>query len=165
MEVKEENIMKLLEEATKILRTKPQSIKDVKGLYELKEELDDAFLSFLDYLRCNEESSNEDIRQIYSRVSRESISSILQKLTRKGYELRGELGEDFGKMAYRILEQVRAGKRSDVEYNIVRIFITNGKNIPDELVESFKPKYDEDTFKAFMYAFIGSIIKPKEKEG
>ncbi len=165
MEVKEENIMKLLEEATKILRTKPQSIKDVKGLYELKEELDDAFLSFLDYLRCNEESSNEDIRQIYSRVSRESISSILQKLTRKGYELRGELGEDFGKMAYRILEQVRAGKRSDVEYNIVRIFITNGKNIPDELVEAFKPKYDDETFKAFMYAFIGSIIKPKEKEG
>lgn len=164
MESKSEDIMELFKEATNLLRSKPQSINDVKKLYQLKEELDEAFLSFLEYcLRYDEEGSNKkDVKQIYLRVNRESISSMLDKLSKKGRNLREKLGEDFRKMGYRILEQIRTGKRSDVEYSIVRIFITNGENIPSELIEAFKPKYDDETFKAFMYAFIGSVIKPKE---
>lgn len=169
MELKEKTLIELLEEAIRILEKEPENIKDIEGVYKLKKRLDSAFLSFLDYLfrSGKEEVLNVRLRQIYREVSEDSVSSILQELTYIGSRLREELGDDFRKMGYRILEHIRAGKRSDVQYSITRIFITNKKNIPQKLIEAFKPRYDDDTFKAFMYAFIGSVIKPEkaEKEG
>lgn len=164
MEVERKNLTELLEEVIKIIENEPQSIEDIERIYALKERLDKALLSLLEYHLENykEKSSNTKLRDIYAKVSKENVSSILESLTNAGYRFRNELGEDFRKMGYRILEQIRAGRRSDIEYSITRIFVTNGKNIPDILIEAFKPRYDDDTFKAFMYAFIGSVIKPKE---
>jgi len=63
------------------------------------------------------------------------------------------LGEDFEKAGFRLLEQVRAGKRSDVMYGITRIFLANRQNLPDILNEAFKSYYSDELFKCFMLHF------------
>lgn len=163
-----ENIEKTPEELLKDIAWKiekePHSVKDVKSLYESKKRLDNAIFSLLEY-KIDTERADKTSQEVYKKLKMETVSSLLQDLADLGKKYRDRLGENFATMGFKILEQVRAGRRSDVEYSVVRIFITNGETIPDKLIEAFKPYYDEDTFKAFMYAFIGSIIKPKEKEG
>lgn len=70
----------------------------------------------------------------------------------------------FWKMCYKILEQIMVGKRKDVEYSITRIiFIVNGKALPSTLIEAFKPHYYDDTFRAFMYVFLGYAVGSDRK--
>lgn len=164
MENSEKTPEELLKEIAWKIEKEPHSVKDVKSLYESKKRLDNAIVSLLEY-KIDTERADKTSQEVYKKLKMETVSSLLQDLADLGKKYRDKLGENFATMGFKILEQIRAGRRSDVEYSVVRIFITNGETIPDKLIEAFKPYYDEDTFKAFMYAFIGSIIKPKEKEG
>jgi len=164
MENSEKTPEELLKEIAWKIEKEPHSVKDVKSLYESKKRLDNAIVSLLEY-KIDTERADKTSQEVYEKLKMETVSSLLQDLVDLGKKYRDRLGESFARMGFKILEQIRAGRRSDVEYSVVRIFITNGETIPDKLVEAFKPKYDDETFKAFMYAFIGSIIKPKEKEG
>lgn len=90
-------------------------------------------------------------------------NSIIDKLRASGYML--SKNESFkggiqGQM-YKLLEQVRFGKRDNVISMLIRIFFVNGEKFPDELIESTKPMYDDGMFKAFMYSFLGSFTENK----
>lgn len=61
-------------------------------------------------------------------------------------------------MGYRLLEQTRAGKRDDVYYGFLRIFVAAKESFPLDLVEAFKPYYSDEIFKVFIFTFLSGII-------
>jgi len=119
---------------------------------------------FQKYLEWAYEKSGRDkeIGNILAETAGRNASDLIESLKRLGYAVQKSLGEDFEKAGFRLLEQVRAGKRSDVMYGITRIFLANKQNLPDILNEAFKPYYSDEIFKCFMFTFISSAIKPKE---
>ena len=122
-----------------------------------------------DFIKCLEwayEKSGRDkeIGNILAEIAGRNASDLIESLKRLGYAVQKSLGEDFEKAGFRLLEQVRAGKRSDVMYGITRIFLANRQNLPDILNEAFKPYYSDEIFKCFMFTFISSAIKPKENK-
>lgn len=138
------------------------SFNDFNNYWKQKQQVDKRFLSLLEYA-VKQKPDDKNLDQLLRKCTLASISDLMEKLKRLGYSVRKDLGEDFQKMGYRLLEQVRAGKRSDVMYGISRIFISHQRNLPDSLIEAFKPYYDIETFKCLMYSFLSAAIKPKEK--
>jgi len=120
-----------------------------------------------DFIKCLEwayekSGRDEEIGNILAEIAGRNASDLIESLKRLGYAVQKSLGEDFEKAGFRLLEQVRAGKRSDVMYGITRIFLANRQNLPDILNEAFKPYYSDELFKCFMFTFLSSVIKPKE---
>ncbi len=136
---------------------------DFKKIYENLQNQEKEFLSLLEWA-YQLKPEDKDLIKLARKTGIENISNIVEELTNLGYGVQKELGEDFEKQGYRLLEQTRAGKRSDVMYGITRIFMTHKRNLPEVLNEAFKLRYDIETFKCFMYAFLGSAIKPKENK-
>ncbi|MDW8093975.1 MAG: hypothetical protein RMI63_02995 [Caldimicrobium sp.] len=146
-------------------------------------KLTDRFISILEYAVENQgfavkavkkDSAEQDkddelykynaLQALLYRLKAQNVSRLMDDISREGYRLRDRLGEAFEKSAYRILELTRAGRRSDVFYNIVRIFIARGVNMPPKLQEVFKPYYDLQTFQALIYAFLVSILKEDKNQ-
>jgi len=147
---------------------KKDKIDDLEKFKELFKEfykqLQKEQTDFVKYLEWAYEKSGRDkeIGNILAEMSGRNASDLIESLKRLGYAVQKNLGEDFEKAGFRLLEQVRAGKRSDVMYGITRIFLANKQNLPDILNEAFKPYYSDELFKCFMFTFISSAIKPKE---
>jgi len=131
--------------------------------YKKIEELRKEYLSLLDWAH-QLKRDDKDLYSLLRKCALDSVSNLMEDLKRLGYGVQKDLGEDFSKMGYRLLEQVRAGKRSDVMYGISRIFITHQRNLPDALNEAFKPYYDIETFKCLMYAFLSAAIKSEKRQ-
>ncbi|MBU2447376.1 MAG: hypothetical protein KJ666_17635 [Bacteroidetes bacterium] len=102
-------------------------------------------------------------KDLQRRLAGENATELIESLKRKGYVLKKELGDAFENMGYRLLEQTRAGKRDDVYYGILRIFVSNKRKFPDELVEVFKPIYSEEMFKVFIFSFLSGIIGKEQQ--
>jgi predicted transcriptional regulator len=147
---------------------KKDKIDDLEKFKELFKEfykqLQKEQKDFVKYLEWAYEKSGRDadIKSILEDISGKNASDLIESLKRLGYSMQESLGEDFEKAGFRLLEQVRAGKRSDVMYGITRIFLANRQNLPDILNEAFKPYYSDELFKCFMFTFLSSAIKPKE---
>lgn len=105
-------------------------------------------------------------KTLLQRVAGKNASILIDDLNRLGYALRknGEKkeGADFTKkfesMIFRLLEQARAGKRSDVHYGIFRIFVSLKEEFPPKLIQAFKPYYSDEMFKVFIFSFLSGII-------
>lgn len=91
-----------------------------------------------------------------------NVSQLVVRLSEMGRRLKRELGEDFGKVGFRLLELIRAGKRDAVMYTVTRIFMTNRKQIDQDLLEAFNPSYDIETFRILILAFFSQVVKPEE---
>lgn len=136
------------------------TLDDLQNYYKQEREKTKEFLSLLEWA-SQLKKDEKDFQRLLRKLSLDSVSDLMEDLKSLGYGIQKDLGENFEKSGYRLLEQVRAGKKSDVMYGITRIFITNQKNIPDALIEAFKPYYDDETFKCLLYAFLGAVVKPK----
>lgn len=159
----QENNKITLESLEKRLRENNFTYDDFKNFYEKLKKEEKEFLSLLEWA-YQLKPEDKDLNELMRKAGLENISNIMEELKNLGYGVQKELGEDFEKQGYRLLEQTRAGKRSDVMYGITRIFMTHQRNLPKVLNEAFKAYYDVETFKCFMYAFLGSAIKPKENK-
>lgn len=155
-----------MEEKLKILNEQLKDcqpvLKDFENYYyelNLKYEEFQKLLEYATELRKGE----KEFENLYKRVAGRNASSLVDSLTRKGYAFKKELGGAFENMGYRLLEQTRAGKRDDVYYGMLRIFVANNRKFPDELVEAFKPVYTDEMFKVFIFSFLSGIIG-KEKQ-
>ncbi|MDH7604551.1 MAG: hypothetical protein QHH13_06600 [Melioribacter sp.] len=130
--------------------------------YELKnaqKELQNLLEYASDFKRPGNKTDEENkFENLYRRVAGVNSSEIIETLKRKGNDLKKDLGTSFENMGYRLLEQTRAGKRDDVYYGILRIFVANKMKFPDELVEAFKPIYSDEMFKVFIFSFLSGII-------
>lgn len=106
-----------------------------------------------------------EFQKLYLEVTANNTSDLVDSLMRKGHFYRKELGDAFQNVGYRLLEQTRACKRDDVYYGILRIFVSQNKKFPDDLVEAFKPIYSNEMFKVFIFSFLSGIIgKEKQNE-
>jgi len=61
------------------------------------------------------------------------------------------------------MEQIRAGKRSDAFYSILRIFISNNVNLDKEILTAFEQPDDENV-QGFAIIFLSGIIQNESKE-
>lgn len=92
---------------------------------------------------------------------------LIERLRNKGYRLakNASLRKAINDQMLRMLEQLRLGKRDSVCGMLLRIFVVNGEEFPEEIIEAIKPKYDENLFRAYMYAFLSGFIKQDREEG
>lgn len=94
----------------------------------------------------------------------EDLSQLARRLSKLGRDLRGELGEEFGKVGFRLLELIRAGKRDAVMYTITRIFMTEGREMDQDLLKVFDPLYDVETFRILALSFLSQVVKPEREQ-
>lgn len=135
--------------------------------YELKnaqKELQNLLEYTSDFKRPGVKTVEEKkFKDLHRRLAGANSTEVIENLKRKGYAYKKELGTSFENMGYRLLEQTRAGKRDDVYYGILRIFVVNKMKFPDELVEAFKPVYSEEMFKVFIFSFLSGIIGKEQQ--
>jgi hypothetical protein len=136
---------------------------DFKTCWGEIEKIFDEFKSLLGYA-ADIRKDDKELQHLLKNIGLSKASNLMQSLRNTGFALQKDLGEAFSKSAYRLLEQIRACKRSEVMYGITRIFISYQTKIPDIVNEAFKPYYDDEMFKCFMFTFLSSIIKPKENK-
>lgn len=98
--------------------------------------------------------------ELYRRLAGENASELIERLRTLGFALKKNknLEKAFESAGYRLLEQARAGKRDDVYYGILRIFVANNRKFPNDLAEVFKPIYSEGMFKVFVFSFLSGLI-------
>ncbi len=152
-----------LEQLKEVTENKSFTAEQFKDFYEQQREKDKKFLSPLEWA-TQLKKDDKDLKNLLRQCALASVSDLMENLKNLGYGIQKDLGEDFAKMGYRLLEQVRTGKRSDVMHGITRIFITHQRNLPNVLNEAFKPYYDIETFKCLLYAFLSAAIKPQKQE-
>jgi hypothetical protein len=151
------------------LQTLNEQLKDckpvLKDFEEFYNELNQKYEEFQKLIEYASElkKDEKEFESLYKRIAGRNASSLVDNLTRKGHAFKKELGDAFENMGYRLLEQARAGKRDDVYYGILRIFVANKRKFPDDLVEAFKPIYSDEMFKVFIFSFLSGIIG-KEKQ-
>jgi len=164
-EIKEKVTLDELKEELK--KNSIDDLKSFKNLFsQFYKQLQQDQKDFIKYLEWAYEKSgrDNDIKNILEDITGKNASELIDSLKRLGYAIQKDLGEEFEKAGYRLLEQTRAGKRSDVMYGITRIFFAKKRNLPDALNEAFKPYYSDELFKCFMFTFLSSAIKPKEQK-
>ena len=140
------------------ISTGMSNINDFKAFFKELKDTEIDFLNLLEYV-SNLKKDDKEFQNFYLMISNYNLSDLIEKIKRKGYVLRKELGESFGTMGYRLIEQTREGKREDVYYGLLRIFVSNSKKFPEELIEAFKPKYSDEMFKIFIFTFLSCILE------
>lgn len=161
-----ESYLKELEEI--IRNNKSPEIEKFLEFEKRLNSISNQFLSLIEYTVEAKDfiatQNRNKLSNLLKKLKGEKISVLMDEINNEGRWLRKQLGEAFEKSSYKILELTRAGKRSEVFYNIARIFITNGVEMPPGLKEAFKPHYDLQTFQSLIYSFLVSILSKEEDE-
>lgn len=159
----EEMLQQIKEKLSKGEKPELNEFKEVykelnKQLKELQELLEWAW----------NQNRNNEFTRLLNQIKGYNVSELMDKLRNKGYytrkDTRKELKESFERMGYRLMEQVRVGKREEAYYTIARIYIAANQNIPREVVEPFKPIYSDSEFKVMLFAFISGILGSGDEE-
>jgi hypothetical protein len=90
---------------------------------------------------------------------------LLESLQRKGFAIAktdSELRDNIENSIFRILQQVRLGKKAAVCGLFMQIFSARGRAMPQELIDSLKDEWDINQFRAFMYAFLSNFTGREE---
>jgi len=103
-----------------------------------------------------ERKENVDLIQKLKRIGDDIVEGIRKEKKKK------DLVEAINKSGFRLLEQVRLGKKDNVFYILLRCFKANEEKFPDELVEAFKPE-NEKYFKTLIFSFLAPILGKEEK--
>lgn len=112
-------------------------------------------------------TKERELKAVYGLIKdlqRSEPDFLIENLKRAGFNLSKDksLKDAINKEALRILEQVRLGKRDAVIGMLMRNFTIRNVKMPPELIESLKPKYDINLFRAFIYAFLSGFITIEE---
>jgi len=155
----EEMLQQIKEKLSKGEKPELNEFKEVykelnKQLKELQELLEWAW----------NQNRNNEFTRLLNQIKGYNVSELMDKLRNKGYNTRKELKESFERMGYRLMEQVRVGKREEAYYTIARIYIAGNKYIPREVAEPFKPIYSDSEFKVMLFAFISGILGVDDEE-
>lgn len=134
----------------------PDDLK--KALYQIR-EAKYRIQELLDLLQ----DSNEDMKKLYRSIANENYADLIDGLNSLGYRYRKQnkdIKDAFEKMGYRIMEQTRVGKRDDVFYSFLRIYMSVGVSFDRKLLLAFKHPNDE-MFKVLIFSFLSGIIEEK----
>ena len=68
---------------------------------------------------------SKEFKRLHARIAGQNATQLVEKLRTTGYFLKSEttIRDVFQRQGYRLLEQIRAGKRDDVYYGILRICV------------------------------------------
>ncbi|MCR4418169.1 MAG: hypothetical protein NUV92_10560 [Ignavibacteria bacterium] len=140
------------------------SLAAFKSFYEELNNTYDEFQSLLE--EAYENTKDKEYYNLLRYVKGQKSSELIERLKKYGYKLRknSNIAEAFKNMGYRLLEQARAGRKEDVFYGILRIFISAKENFPIVLTEVFKPYYSEEMFKIFIFSFLAGVIGQEEEQ-
>jgi hypothetical protein len=124
-------------------------------LYEFQSLLEEAY----------ENNKNDEFYRYLTFIKGKNASELIDRLKKSGYSLRKKpnLFNAFQNMGYRLLELARAGKRDDVFYGLLRIFVASKEVFPLDLIEAFKPHYSEEMFKVFIFSFLSGVLGQEEQ--
>lgn len=157
-----EEKLKTYEELEKQLQDLTPEFKDFNNYFIELTKQQKKLQSLLEYaIQLKKDQNN--FETLYRKVTAKNSSNLVDALTKKGHANKKDLGDAFKSMGYRLLEQTRAGKRDDVYYGILRIFVAQNKKFPDDLVEAFKPIYTDEMFKVFIFSFLSGIIGKEQQ--
>ncbi|MCX7612403.1 MAG: hypothetical protein N2043_12535 [Ignavibacterium sp.] len=137
------------------------TVDDFKNYYE---KLSKDFSDFKLVLEnaCDIKKDDKELLRLLLTVSGRNVSKLMDNLKSLGYKYRvsgdQSIKNSISSMGYKILEQTRAGKRDDVYYSILRIFVAANEKFPLDLVEAFKPHYSDEIFKVLIFTFISGVI-------
>lgn len=132
-------------------------IDDFNSYYKNLKNEEKKFQELLEYAK-NRKPEEREFEHLYLKVFSDNYSELIENLKTKGFALKKDLGKSFESMGFRLLEQTRAGKKDDVYYGLLRIFVSNNKKFPEEIIEVFKPRHSEGMFKILVFTFLSSII-------
>ncbi len=113
--------------------------------------------SLLDFIQENDNG----YKNLYRTMANENFADLVDDLNSLGYRYKKQntnLRDAFEKMGYRIMEQTRAGKRDDVFYSILRIYMSMGISFDRKLLMAFKHPNNE-MFKVLIFSFLSGIIE------
>jgi hypothetical protein len=145
-----------LEQKVSSSSIKPDDFK--KALYQLK-EAKFKIQGLLDLLQDND----GEMKKLYRSVANENYADLIDDLNSLGYRHRKQnegIKDAFEKMGYRIMEQTRAGKRDDVFYSFLRIYMSVNVPFDRKLLFAFKHPNNE-MFKVLIFSFLSGIIEEK----
>ena len=151
-----QEFMSDLEQKVSENTVKPEYFKD--ALYKLK-SAKYKIQELLDLLQ----DGNDELKKLYRSVSAENYADLIDDLNGLGYRYRminESLKDAFEKMGYRIMEQTRAGKRDDVFYSFLRIYMSVNASFDRKLLLAFKHPNTE-MFKVLIFSFLSGIIEEK----
>lgn len=137
------------------------SIQDFQDYYK---KLSQEFSDFKKILEdaYSIKKDDKELGALLQRVSEQNASELIDKLRKRGDIIKRDknsnLRKAFKDMGYRLLEQTRSGRRDDVYYGFLRIFVAAKESFPLDLVEAFKPYYSDEMFKVFIFTFLSGII-------
>lgn len=159
-ELKQENLLQEyitdLEQKVADNSIKPDDFKT--ALYQLK-EAKYKIQGLLDLLK----DDDSEMKKLYRSVANENYADLIDDLNSLGYRYRKQnesLKDAFEKMGYRIMEQTRAGKRDDVFYSFLRIYMSVKASFHQKLLLAFKHPNNE-MFKVLIFSFLSGIIEEK----
>lgn len=160
------NIEQRLEDLKKQLKDGNPDFKSFEDFYHELQKIQKEFQELLQWASEEQRGKDERFCTLYSRVAGQNASKLIESLRKTGFALRKkkELQESFDQLGYRILELVRAGKKDETFYAMLRIFVASKEIFPQQLVEAFKPIYPQELFKAFLFSFLSGILVKKETE-
>lgn len=113
------------------------------------------------------QDSDGEMKKLYRSVANENYADLIDDLNNLGYRYQKsdkkpdkKLKEAFKRMGYRIMEQTRAGKRDDVFYSFLRIYMSVNASFDKKLLFAFKHPNNE-MFKVLIFSFLSGIIEEK----
>lgn len=134
-----------------------EKLKDfIKALECVKKELEK------DGTKTNE---IKIVRGLLKDLKKSEPDFLIENLKRIGYGIaqnNNSIKDAINKEALRMLELARLGKKDAVIGMLMRIFTIRNVQIPNELIEALKPKYELNLFRAFIYAFLSGFITTEE---
>lgn len=155
-----------IEDLRKQLQGGNPALESFRQTYQYLQKLQREFLRLLEWAVEDQKgkANKENFEALYQQVAGWNSSKLMEELKKEGFRLKkySDLKNAFDQQGYRILELVRAGKRDDVFYAILRIFVSAKKKFPPQLVEAFKPVYSDELFKIFLFSFLSSILAEEE---
>ncbi len=131
------------------------------ALYQIK----DAKYKIQDLLGFLQEN-DIGYKPLYRTVANENYADLVDDLNSLGYRYKKQnanLRDAFEKMGYRIMEQTRCGKRDDVFYSILRIYMSMNIPFDRKLLMAFKHPNNE-MFKVLIFSFLSGIIEEQTNQ-
>lgn len=94
-----------------------------------------------------------------------NLSDLMKRLRRKGQAVRNypSLQDSLEKQAYRLLELIRSGRRTDAFHLLMRTYVAHNQPFPHELVEAFMPIYTAEEAKLLLFSYLSGVTSTKTK--
>jgi len=155
-----------LESLEEKLKNRQTDIKEFRKAWYSLHEAKLKLQQFTEYA-MSLNAGDKDWQRLLFEMTGSNIAGLMDKLKRTGYTLRSnsknrELIKAFDTAAFRLLEQTRAGKKDDVYYGILRIFVAQKRNVPGDIVTAFK--YEGDIFKVLIFSFLSGVLGKEESD-